>query len=291
MGRGGDFGIAKRPCSIGLIVCEHGRDGGRRAGPVAGRGFQLCRRFMSILMCLLGLAAATHERTVMAQGVLNGSQTSTGTGVGLWSKSWLSKLPFHKDVTTSNQIEMPCLNDAEIRPDGFLYSSYCNQFVPRRIVIVPAANRLDRLKEQDLFAQSLANSLVGHVEVVLSRHYACGESSPLRTGQYDEQALLDLSKEFSADAVLYCDVEKLSWQAPMRMQVSLLLIHVGEAIALVSGTESIDLSHSQPSMGYHGFAIPQSKNAILDMRQNSPRTFIRYCSTLVSDKLKKGLSR
>lgn len=267
----------------------------QRDKPVSGRSIRAAAIVLTVLVS--GNSRAIAQEFVRATpskvsvvDCPNCNQTSRHVS-GQWCKHLLSHWPFHGKPSTTDHVEIPCTNSREVGPDGFRYSAYCGRLAPQRVVIVTCANRLDRLKEQDLFAESLANSLVGHVDVILSHRYACDRTNPLRSGRYDERELLELSEEFNADAVLYCDVEKLHSYTPMKMQVSLVLVHVGEAVALVAGTESIDLTRANAQAEYQAFSTPASKNTVLDVRQHSPREFIRYCSNVISEKLQKGISR
>lgn len=180
----------------------------------------------------------------------------------------------------------PCNgNTTGIGSGGFKYSSYCGSLSPTRVVIVTAANRMDRLHEQEVFAEAMASSLGRFVDVVRAEQVICDGVSPLKSGRFDEHQLLRLKHELDADAVLYCDVQQLSAYAPLRIQVSMLLVHIDEAVALVAGTAMLDTKDSQVAEAYRTFSVGKSPNEFLDVHDHSPRDFIRFSATVLASQL------
>ncbi len=148
-----------------------------------------------------------------------------------------------------------CEGDSEVRFDAI--SKYATALHPRRIVVLTAPNRQDRLKEHDLYAEAIATHLRSSrlCDVVLSNDRICAEQMPMRTGQFDERELLKIGRRYNADCVLYCLINSISAYDPMQMNASFLLISIDEAVALCSGTTNIDL---RAPGAYHAYA-----NAVL----------------------------
>ena len=143
----------------------------------------------------------------------------------------------------------PAPSDA---PPRISVSPHAADLKPRRIVIVTTQDFQDRLKEQAAFAQGLAAHLrsLGSFDAVVSRETVCIEQLPMRAGYFDERQLVELAYQYGADAVLYCHVTDISAYEPLRLQTELLLVHTGEAIAIVSATSSFDLKYESTRKQY-----------------------------------------
>lgn len=168
-------------------------------------------------------------------------------------------------------------------------------YSPRRIVIAIPENRKDRLREQDLFAKGMRRYLTerSHVSVVTARHRVCDRNSPLQTGRYDEQQLVEFLHRYQADGVLYCDVEQIRAYEPMQMEVSLLLVDCQNAVAVASGTITIDSKNSVTLQHYERFAFPDTeqrpKNQTLETHLSSPSQFIDFAAKEITAKLTKSV--
>ena len=153
-------------------------------------------------------------------------------------------------------------------------------------MIITTANRQDRLKEQDRFANSLASQLraSSQYDVVVSRERVCIEKLPMRRGKFDEHDVLAASREYNADTVLYCDVQQISAYEPMRIQTSVLLISAYEAISLVSTTSTLDLKHSATRTRYDTFSQQHCETSTIHL--NSPSQFIDFAASEFATGLK-----
>lgn len=166
-----------------------------------------------------------------------------------------------------------------VSPADCVVSGYAAGLRPRRIVIVTTQDRQDRFKEQDLLADTLAKHLrLGQrFDVVVSRKRICRHELPMQRGAFDEHELLELSRTYHADAVLYCEVEEFSGYQPMQLQFSMLLVHIGEAVTLASATASLDLRRAQTNHEYALFARYEC-HPCESMYLYSPTLFIDYAS-------------
>ncbi len=179
-----------------------------------------------------------------------------------------------------------CLESLEI-PQQCLVSSHCAYLQPRRIVIVTTNNRQDRLPEQDLFSKSLAKHLRQgqRFDVVIRREKMCRDKLPMRRGVFDEQELLELSGASNADAVLFCELEQISAYEPMQLQMSMLLVHVGEAVSLVSATTTVDLRDPSTQQAYVTVAGQNCDPFAVETHLNSPSLFIDFAAGLCANGL------
>ena len=180
--------------------------------------------------------------------------------------------------------QLPC--QGQCVPPGcqqVLVSRHCNALKPGRIVIVVANNRQGRMSEQDLFAEALAKHLrkCSQFSLVVSSEHICQNKLPMRRGVFDEAELLELSRTYQADTVLYCELSQLTAFQPMRFQMSVLMVNVGEAVALVSASCTFDLRDAKTYKAFTAFAGDESK-PITEAFQHSPATFIDYASTRVA---------
>ena len=162
-----------------------------------------------------------------------------------------------------------------------LVSRHCVDLKPRRVVIVTARNRKDRLREQDEYAKTLANHLrnINCFDVVVAREGICCDHLPTRTGQFDEHELVRLSRRFNADTVLYCEVQQISAYEPMRLQSNVLLVSAAEAVALVSATSTFDLNHPVTRSRYARYVNHRCSNAAVDTFLSSPSQLIDFAAS------------
>ena len=179
-----------------------------------------------------------------------------------------------------------CLESLEI-PSPCLVSSHCAYLQPRRIVIVTTNNRQDRLKEQDLFSKALAKHLRQgqRFDVVISREKMCRDKLPMRRGAFDEQRLLALSRAYNVDAVLFCELEQISAYEPMQLQMSMLLVDVGEAVSLASATTTVDQRPPGMHQAYVIFAGQDCDQFTTDTHLNSPSLLIDFAAGLCANGL------
>jgi hypothetical protein len=165
-------------------------------------------------------------------------------------------------------------------PSTHHVSPYCSTLTPRRIVIVTCVDRQDRLKEQQQLAESLATHVAGNrkFSVVVCKTPMCRDHLPMHSGTFDELQLLRLSKKYHADCVLYCDVERIDAYQPMQADLSMLLVHVGEAVALVSAKSSYDLRDPDALKAYRQYINADNPESALSVDQHTPRQFIDFAA-------------
>ncbi|WP_146520706.1 hypothetical protein [Stieleria varia] len=170
------------------------------------------------------------------------------------------------------------------KSDGIVVSQAVSRFaatnIPERIVIVRPRNRQDRVQEQDGFAEAIASELRATrlFDVVITDRYQCNISLPMRRGVFDEHQLVALSIEHQADAVLYCDVERFSGYDPMRLEFSMLLVNINDAVALVSTSATVDLQNPVTGFAYKYFAATGNPHEAMDIHRHTPSRFIDFAA-------------
>ena len=163
-------------------------------------------------------------------------------------------------------------------PSTHHVSRHCETLTPRRIVIVTSQNRQDRLREQDIFASSLATHLSrsGKFEVVVGDTPIRRDNLPMRSGTFDEHHLLRLAKKYGVDSVLYCDVQQISGYDPMQADVAMLLVDVNDSVALVSAKSSYDLRDAIVASAYQRYSRACAAHSVLDVNRHTPKQFLDF---------------
>ena len=164
------------------------------------------------------------------------------------------------------------------RSPNLTISHHCAHLKPRRIVIVTAKNREDRLDEQDQYARSLAQSLAKcGFSVVVSPDHLCADELPMQRGHFSEAHLVRLNRKYRADAVIYCHLRQLVSFEPMSVEGSLVMVHIDQAVALLSLRAVHDLRDMPISQAYEHFSkASQPEDAFGSNYQHSPTQFINF---------------
>ncbi|MEO1526922.1 MAG: hypothetical protein AAFX06_15905 [Planctomycetota bacterium] len=156
-------------------------------------------------------------------------------------------------------------------------SRYARDLVPRRVLIVTGKNHQDRLPEQTMFAESLADHLRrSSFPVIVSRDCICEHHSPLRLGKFDEREVLRLAKQHQADTILYAEVPSIDGYAPMRVQGSVLMVNAGEAISVLSVISTVDLKRISAKTHYLAFARQGQEASFEETFLHEPATLINF---------------
>ena len=216
----------------------------------------------------------------------------------IWWVVWVTVIVGSKSMVQGQDV---CLRsfflgrNTSVMPSSQLkVSHHCEYLRPRRIVVVTAKNREDRLDEQDHFARALARSLMsspGGFSVVVSQEKLCENELPMRRGYFNEQELVALNHKYQADAVLYCDLRRLVSFAPMSVEGSLVMVHIDQAVALVGLQEVYDLRTPATRRSYDGFSVAgQCKDSFGCTHLQSPAQLIEFVAHQSVQQLLKAWS-
>lgn len=182
---------------------------------------------------------------------------------------------------SENESHLPAPVVTELRsPANVLVSRYYHSFRPKRIVIVVNEHG-SHAREQKDFAHFLANSLIatGCVDAVVASSTDCNLKH-IRQGRFDLQQLVDLSWEYSADAVMYCDLADYSPYPALRASVSLTVVDAHESVALLAMNGVWDLRENSTRFNFTSF-LAQGANDGFHLRamENSPTEFLNYVAS------------
>lgn len=156
-------------------------------------------------------------------------------------------------------------------------SQYAGDLLPRRILIVTGKNLQDRLREQSLFAESLADHLRRSAfEVIVSRECLCQHRWPLTLGRFEERDILHAAKQHRADTILYAEVTSIDAYDPMRVQASILLVNVDEAVSVLSQTSTLDLQRSAAKQQFLAFVRGAQDGSFGETFLHSPAKLIDF---------------
>ena len=207
----------------------------------------------------------------------------------MWFSLAVCLIALSGNVSVQAQVchDLMCQEVCEtLTPDLLAVSEHCNYLKPRRIVIVTAKNREDRLDEQSLLAELLAKHLAGPFSTVVSRESVCADDLPMRKGVFDERELVQLKRAYQADAVLYCEIQRLVAYEPMQLEASLLLVDINQAVSLLSLHTKFDVRQIATRLSYANFATPTGQPSVLsETHVHSPSTFIEFAALQLSQQM------
>jgi len=133
-----------------------------------------------------------------------------------------------------------CTHNAPYAPPP-TYSSYrvpdFDSFGIRRVILLPAENQTRYLDAGEQFRAHFANELraAGLFEVVeLPMNSPSCPSSVVRQGTFPEHMLVNLTRQFQADAVLFVSINDYHPYSPPKIGATVHLVSTGEAITLAS---------------------------------------------------------
>lgn len=152
----------------------------------------------------------------------------------------------------------------------------------RRVVVLPAENQTRYPDAAEQFRANLANELrsAGLFEVVELPVYnrICPSTAGLQ-GTFPEQLLVDLAKQFQAEAVLFVNVNEYHPYSPPKLGATVHLVSTHEAIALASVDGMWDARDGALAAEAQGYYHQLSQNGSLPRRElvlHSPDLFQRF---------------
>ncbi|MEL6108256.1 MAG: hypothetical protein AAFU85_19695 [Planctomycetota bacterium] len=180
-------------------------------------------------------------------------------------------------LTSAVRSEPPVCHVAPAAQTQLRVSRHVGQLLPRRILIVTGKNLQDRLREQTLFAEALADHLRRSAfQVIVSQDCLCKHRWPLSLGRFDEREVLRAAKEHRADTILYAEVSSIEAYDPMRVQGSILLVNVDEAVSVLSETSTVDLQRGAAKRAFLAFARGAEQDSFGETFLHSPAKLIDF---------------
>lgn len=163
---------------------------------------------------------------------------------------------------------------------------------PRRVLVLPADAQLQPVAVQRQFAEQLAVQLRAAqlFEVVTApvpANCRCDMDSILR-GQFDEYRLLELTRQYNADALMFTRVNGIRAYSPIELSVTVALVDRNEAIVLASADGNWSQQDPQTAeswrswLQYHSGGIaPETLGAY----QDSPAQFQSFVGWQIARRL------
>lgn len=156
--------------------------------------------------------------------------------------TFVTSLPALSSLGQEPVVDPTC--GLEVQRQPIRVSPLYRQLRPNRILIVRSLDREDRLKEQQVLVERLANHLRREslFDIVECKDCICDASNPIRTALFDERKLLHYANTYGVDSVLYCTVQSIDAYRPMNVELQFVLISIDQSVAVASGTLSFDLA-------------------------------------------------
>lgn len=160
----------------------------------------------------------------------------------------------------------------------------------QRVVVMPVANRSQYPRVADQFQEALVTELqrTGRFETVAAPFDVQGPKSAdvFTTGRFDEIELLNLSRRFQAQAVVFARITQYHPYDPPRLGMSLMMVSPAEAsvIASVDGMwDGRDIPTTERGESYFD-RTQEWPNSLFekDLVRTSPRVFQRFVAYQVA---------
>ena len=187
-------------------------------------------------------------------------------------------------ITSSMFVSYPGLASAQVgvTPSTIKFrpSRHLSSLQPSRVVVVTTFNQLDRLPEQDVFAESVAASMSSCLGIQVSNLDAryCKELMPHHSGVFDELFLIEMHRKHAADAVLYCEVLAYDAYAPSSMRAHLLMVDTRESVALMECEINLDLNCTGVRHSFQQFIGSSVGLGADGLPISTPTRYLDYCA-------------
>lgn len=165
-------------------------------------------------------------------------------------------------------------------------SSYLGQLKPKRVAVVTTFNRLDRLPEQDVFSQAVADALgtcLG-MQATIAKTRQCLDEMPHHSGVFDEFLLVDMYRQLRAEAVVYCEVVHFDAYAPYTLQAHILMVDTREAVALLECDVSLNLGCAEVRRYFQQYLDASESQS---PSVSTPTMFLDYCARVAVSSVAK----
>lgn len=180
----------------------------------------------------------------------------------------------------TNAYVAPALASARVAPD---FSSY----EIRRVGVLPHDGVALEPNEADVFATSLFGEFsrstpYEFVRVDLPDHEGVVESRPYEEGRYHPQTILELSRRFELDALLFPTIVHRKWFPPQQVSISVDLVAAETGLVIWSSVVHLDAEDPAVIDGlkiFYGFkpkVLDEWPDESWDTSLVSPAKFTRF---------------
>ena len=171
-----------------------------------------------------------------------------------------------------------------IMPDQPLNRFRSSHFVPgqiRKVVMVAPFGCQSSFREQEGFTGQFASQLraQGVFDVVISRDIVNCDVKMITTGKFDERIIARLGREYSADAVLFTQLNSFSAYTPMSAAASFVLVDTRESVVLMAADGTWDTSDPIILCDFENFVGLRNRSYATPAYQQSFDEFLSYVAT------------
>ena len=181
-------------------------------------------------------------------------------------------------VGCQHHFTQSCGEFVELADSPNLFTNQQHPFQKLNRVVIVTTKSEGSYQLQTQFAKRLAEHLNASNKVFAVVHDRPCLTIPLdviRTGKYDPAQLVKLGKTYSADAVIYAEVNSFRGYHPMEATTSVIMVDVNESIIRTSGTVRRSTADHRVMNSYQQFAAGQFEGGG-ELVSRSPTTFIGY---------------
>jgi hypothetical protein len=171
-----------------------------------------------------------------------------------------------------------------VMPDQPLNRFRSTRFIPgqiRKVVMVAPFGCQSSFREQDGFAGQFASELraQGVFDVVMSRDIMNCDVKMITTGKFDERIIARLGREYSADAVLFTQLNSFSAYSPLSAAASFALIDTRESVVLMAADGTWDTRDPAILCDFENFVGLRNRCYATPAYQQSFDEFLSYVAT------------
>lgn len=183
--------------------------------------------------------------------------------------------------------------------EPFRYSLYTapdfRENAPLRVLIVPTGTESGRYQVPVHFAEALAGAIraEGLAEVVFPPEIACAISvDRILSGQFDEFEIVQLTKAWHCDAVLFIRVNHLQSYAPLKASVTAALVDGNESIVTFAVDGNWDTTDPDILKGFNHFlkrGAAGASESELSLQMQSPSRMYAFVAWQIANAWKRSI--
>ena len=179
------------------------------------------------------------------------------------------------------------------QPVDYYLSPEFPRLRPSRIVLMIPKMRNNSYEVQTKFADALHRQLneKGVFEVILKTGYCDIELDSIRRGTFDERHLLNITREFTADGIMFCEVSSFSAYEPLQLGCSLTFVDMRESIVTLhtNGFWNTNETHVAKKFLQDVCKIHRCKQYAANVYLRSPTEFMDFVARDLTEFLQSAI--
>ncbi|HMO13186.1 MAG TPA: hypothetical protein PKD64_01780 [Pirellulaceae bacterium] len=203
-----------------------------------------------------------------------------------------SRLPLFPRINLFGKKAEPIIVDP--RKYSLYVSPHLHQLMPKRVLIVPTGTESGQFHSPALFADAMAGAMraAGIAEIVFPPQINCQMSvDNILSGQFDEHDIIELSRAWHCDAVLFVRVNQLRAFAPLSASVTAALVDATESVVIFAIDGNWDVADPDIKPSYERFVKLSSiecSDAELRLLTQSPNRLFAYIAWQMTTALQQA---